>query len=217
MRPSAGAIRSIRKCRSSVTGVQTLTSDDKLPLGPRIAGLRKTAGLTLTQLAGACDLSEATLSRIENGRSQVSAHHLFLLAQALGVDIADFFRQDAEPLMKGMRSITRKGEAARHSLARYVSEVLNADLSRKAMHPAINHVRAKTLEQVGGYSAHDGEEFLYVLSGSIALHTDVYTPTILNAGDCMYFEGSMKHAYLNAGDGVATILVVVGPGGGFAT
>lgn len=192
--------------------MQIITRDDKLPLGIRIAGLRKAAGLTLTQLAGACELSEATLSRIENGRSQVSAHHLFLLAQALSVDIADFFRQDAKPLMKGMRSITRKDEGARHSLARYVSEVLNADLSRKDMHPAINHVRARTLDEVGGYASHDGEEFLYVLSGSIALHTNIYTPTILNAGDSMYFEGSMNHAYLNAGDGVATFLVVVGPG-----
>lgn len=217
MRPNAGAIPNIRKFRSNRVGIQTQTRDDKLPLGIRIAGLRKVAGLTLTQLARACDLSEATLSRIENGRSQVSAHHLFLLAQVLGVDIADFFRQDAKPLLKGMRSITRKGDGARHSLARYVSEVLNADLSRKDMHPAINHIRAKTLDEVGGYSAHNGEEFLYVLNGSIALHTDIYTPTILNTGDCMYFEGSMNHAYLNAADGVATILVVVGPGGEVTT
>lgn len=180
-------------------------------LGSRIMGLRKSAGLTLTQLAGVCDLSEATLSRIENGRSQVSAHNLFRLAQVLDVDIADFFREDAAPLTVGMRSITRKGEGARHALGRYVSEVLNADLSRKDMHPAINHIRAKTLDEVGGYSAHPGEEFLYVLGGSVALHSDLYTPVILNAGDCMYFDGAMKHAYLNAGDGVASILVVVGP------
>lgn len=216
MRPNAGAIRNTRKSRFSGVGTQAVPRDDKLLLGARIAGFRKTAGVTLAQLAKACDLSEATLSRIENGRSQVSAHHLFLLAQVLRVDIADFFRQDAEPLMKGMRSITRKGDGARHSLARYVSEVLNADLSRKDMHPAINHVRAKTLDEVGGYSSHDGEEFLYVLSGSIALHSDIYTPTILNAGDSMYFEGSMNHAYLNMGDGIATILVVVGPGKGAA-
>lgn len=191
-------------------GIRTLARDD---LGSRIMGLRKTAGLTLMQLAGQCELSEATLSRIENGRSQVSAHNLFVLAQVLGVDIADFFRTDAAPLMKGMRSITRKGEGARHSLARYVSEVLNADLSRKDMHPAVNHIHAKTLDEVGGYSSHDGEEFLYVLSGSVALHSELYTPTVLNAGDCMYFDGSMLHAYLNAGDEVATILVVVGPAG----
>ncbi|MFT5615404.1 MAG: transcriptional regulator with XRE-family HTH domain [Granulosicoccus sp.] len=165
-----------------MTRVQTLTRDGKLSLAIRIARLRKTAGLTLAQLARACELSEVTLSRIENGLSQVSAHHLFLLAQVFGVDIADFFRQDAEPLMKGI-------------------------------HPAINHIRAKTLDEVVGYSAHNGEEFLFVLSGSIALHSNIYTPTILNAGYAMYFEGSMNHAYLNAGDRVATILVVVGPGG----
>ena len=61
------------------------------PLGQRIAELRKLQGLTLSRLAEVCELSEATLSRIENGRSAVSAQHLFTLSQYLKVDIADFF------------------------------------------------------------------------------------------------------------------------------
>ena len=68
------------------------------PLGQRIAELRKLQGLTLSSLAEVCELSEATLSRIENGPSAVSAQHLFTLSQYLKVDIADFFRDDAAPL-----------------------------------------------------------------------------------------------------------------------
>lgn len=184
------------------------------PLGARIAALRKSHGLNLTNLAEVCGFSEATLSRIENGQTAVSAHHLFLLAQYLNVDIADFFRDDAAPLTKGMRSITRNGEGDTRTLARYTSEIMNADLSRKSMHPAINIVTARTLDDVGGLWAHEGEEFLHVLKGALAIHTDIYAPTILQEGDSLYFDASMEHAYLNAGDRPAHVLVIVGPRGG---
>lgn len=186
--------------------------EQPLTLGARIAGLRRARGLTLTALSEICGFSEATLSRIENGQSHVSAHHLFIMAQHLDVDITDFFHHDSEPLMKGMRSVTRRGEAEEHALSGYVSEVLSADLSRKGMHPAINHISARSIDDVGGLSSHKGEEFLFVISGSVAIHTDLYTPTELHAGDSLYFEGSMPHAYINVGsETTATILVVVGP------
>ena len=79
-------------------------------LGQRIAELRKRQGLTLARLAEVCELSEATLSRVENGHSAVSAQHLFALSKYLKVDIADFFRDDAAPLTPGIRSVTTNGK-----------------------------------------------------------------------------------------------------------
>ena len=105
------------------------------------------------------------MSRIETGQTDISAHHLFILANEFGSDIADFFTDNAKLLTSGMRSVTRHGEARSFTLARYVAEVLSADLSHKDMHPAINHVTAQTLDEVGGLWSHAGEEFLYVLEG----------------------------------------------------
>ena len=51
-----------------------------LEIGARINALRKSRGLSLAQLAKATGLSEATLSRIENEQSLVSAHHLTFIA-----------------------------------------------------------------------------------------------------------------------------------------
>jgi len=179
------------------------------PLGARIAALRKERGLTLAQLAGACGLSEATLSRVENGRSAVSAQHLFALARFLDVDIARFFDAHAAPFTPGLRSMTRRGEGVVERMGRYDAEVLCADLSAKGMHPAINTIRARTLEEAGGLARHGGEEFLYVLDGSVEVHSEWYAPTLLGPGDSLYFDGEQGHAYLAAGDGPARILVVV--------
>ena len=179
------------------------------PLGQRIAELRKEQGLTLARLAEVCELSEATLSRIENGHSAVSAQHLFALSKYLKVDIADFFRDDAAPLTPGIRSVTTNGKGTHQKLARYDAEILCADLSRKEMHPVINTIRAQTLDQAGGLSSHQGEEFLYVLEGELIIYSDLYAPTQLTRGDSLYFDGAQKHAYVCGGDEPTRILVLV--------
>ena len=112
------------------------------------------------------------------------------------------------------RLVTRRGAAEQHTLARYMSELQGADISNKVMHPAINHITAESLEEVGGMASHPGEEFLYVLEGTVAVHSELYIPLVLNKGDSLYFEGSMKHGYLKAGDETAIILVVVVPKNG---
>ena len=179
-------------------------------VGARIHGLRKQHGITLMQMASACGLSEATLSRIENGQSSVSAENLFVMAQILDVDITHFFASDALPPKKGMRSITRRNDAEIHDLSRFASHLLNSDISAKQMLPAINYVSARDLLHAGGLQAHAGEEFLLVLSGRLVLHTELYSPAHLEKGDSCYFDGSMAHAYLNGGTAdFVEILVVV--------
>ena len=183
-------------------------------IGQRLSTFRRARGMTLAEIADVCGVSEATMSRVETGQTDISAHHLFILARELGADISEFFSDRTSPLGIGMRCVTRRGEAEQHTLARYMSEVLGAEISNKVMHPAINHITAETLEEVGGMSSHSGEEFLYVLDGTVAVHSELYVPLVLNKGDSLYFEGSMKHVYLNTGDQTAIILVVVVPKNG---
>ena len=66
----------------------------KLPepaIGTRLKELRKERGLALSGLAAAISVSEATLSRVENSQTPVSAQHLYELSRTLGVDITTFF------------------------------------------------------------------------------------------------------------------------------
>ena len=139
----------------------------------------------------------------------MSAQHLFTLSKYLKVDIADFFQDDASPLTPGIRSVTTNGNGTHQKLARYDAEVLCADLSRKEMHPVINTIWARTLDQAGGLSSHQGEEFLYVLEGEVIIYSDLYAPTKLARGDSLYFDGAQKHAYVCGSDELNRILVLV--------
>ena len=93
-------------------------------LGARIKALRKARGLSLAELAKYTDVSEATLSRVENDQTLVSAHHLYQLAKALGVDITAFFDEGTKPIAHGIRSISRKDQGLPLSTSRYDAQVL---------------------------------------------------------------------------------------------
>lgn len=181
---------------------------DPLRIGQQVKELRRQKALSLAELAGLTGISEATLSRVENGQTLVSAHNLYILSQVLGVDITAFFEESPKPIRSGVRSISRLGDGITLETARYRAKVLCTDLSNKKMHPAIDTISVSSLEEAGGFNSHPGEEFLHVLSGKLVLHTEFYAPLLLVAGESIYFDGTMGHAYINSGDAPAEILVV---------
>jgi quercetin dioxygenase-like cupin family protein len=76
------------------------------------------------------------------------------------------------------------------------------------MHPAIDMVTITSVEEAGGFSRHDGEEFLHVLKGTLVLASEFYEPLTLNEGDSVYFDSHMGHAYLSGSGEPVTILVI---------
>jgi transcriptional regulator with XRE-family HTH domain len=175
-----------------------------------LRALRQAKGLSLAELAAGTGVSEATMSRIETGQSQVSAPHLYGLARMLGVDISAFFSATAVPMAEmqpGTRAITRAGQGAPFVTARLRAQLLASDLLHKAMHPFLNEVTATDLDKVGGLKAHAGEEFLYVLAGRLILHSATYAPLALNAGDSLYFDARDPHAYLAEGQGARFLVL----------
>ncbi len=177
-------------------------------IGQRLKTLRKERGLSLAELAEVIGVSEATLSRVENEQTLVSAHHLYQLSRTLGVDITAFFENQSKALSTGIRSICRKGEGVPIATARYEAQVLCTDIANKRMHPAIDTLTITTLDDAGGFSRHDGEEFLYVLNGRLLLATEFYEPLVLEPGDSIYFDSHMGHAYLSADGAPVRILVI---------
>lgn len=181
---------------------------DAPDIGQRLKTLRTERGLSLARLAEMSGISDATLSRVETGKSLTSAHNLYTLSKALDVDITAFFDEGAHPLRSGIRSVSRRGADQPIPTEHFMTQVFAGDLAHKRMHPSLNTVTKQSLEEVGGLSAHAGEEFLYVVSGSLVLHSAHYAPLLLETGDTIYFDGSMPHAYLAQGDTPAEILVI---------
>jgi mannose-6-phosphate isomerase-like protein (cupin superfamily) len=159
----------------------------------------------------------STLSKLENGKIAMTYDKLVRLSQALNVDIASLLANggpsDKPVAPLGRRSVARAGEQAGANSDLYRHFYPAGDLIDKLMVPIIIDVTADSIEEVGGLVRHSGEEYLYVISGAMEVHSDLYTPLTLSAGDSVYFDSGMAHAYVRVGDAPCQVLsICTGPG-----
>jgi len=94
------------------------------------------------------------------------------------------------------RSLTRDGNSIQVSTPNYDYEYLCADLREKRMVPILTRIRAHDIKEFGEPVHHQGEEFVFVLEGSIEVHLQFYTPIVLTAGQGVYIDSTMGHAYV---------------------
>ena len=176
--------------------------------GGRIKAFRTGRGLTLQRLSDACGLAASTISKVEQNQISPTYENILRLADGLGVDVAELFSKGPSRMTSGRRSVTRAGEGARLTTAQYGYEMLCADLSGKQFVPLLTTLRAHDVADFPDLIRHEGEEFVYVLSGKVRLLTEFYEPIEFGPGDSCYFDSTMGHACLSAGEDDATILWV---------
>src|SRR5690242_1150154 len=151
----------------------------------------------------------STLSKVEHDRLTLTYDKLLQLSQKLNIRISELFAE-GEPAEEGVtarRSIGRQEDAVRVTTPNYDYYYLCTELRRKRMMPIITVIRAKSLNQFGDLVRHSGEEYIHVLAGSIVVHTEFYDPVTLGAGEGIYIDSNMGHAYVAAeGCDEATVL-----------
>lgn len=176
-------------------------------LANQVHRLRKQAGLTLQQLSQKSGISISTLSKIEKGQLSPTYEKIVLLAKGLNIHVAELFQEESSNTPNGRLAITRTGTARVHSTRQYDYQALCADLSNKRFIPLLTRIKAHDIREFPALLQHEGEEFIYVLEGSVTVHTDFYQPITLQQGDACYFDSTMGHACV-AGENDAWVLWV---------
>ena len=181
---------------------------EPLNLGHRVRELRKAKGWTLDQAATEAGLARSTLSKIENGQMSPTYDAVRKLAEGLKITVPQLFTPAAKPHVSGRMAVTKSGTGQSHITTTYEHELLAGGLSRKQMLPYRATIRARSMEDFAGWVRHDGEEFLYVLTGVIRLYTEFYEPVDLRRGDSAYYDATMGHDVISLSEEDATILWV---------
>ena len=75
-------------------------------VGDKIRQRRLERGVTQQELARALGISYQQVQKYENGNNRVSAGRLFILAQALGIGVNEFFDDFGSPVPPGRLSLT---------------------------------------------------------------------------------------------------------------
>lgn len=179
--------------------------------GSVLKSLRLANGWTLSEVSRRTGLPVSTLSKVENDKMSLSYDKLARISRGLEIDIGVLFSSEvAAPLslVTGRRSITRAGEGRLIETEPYEHVYPAADLLNKRFVPIVVEIRARSISEFSELIRHPGEEYTYVLEGTVELHTDVYAPVTLNVGDSIYFDSGMGHAYLSAGPGPCRVLTI---------
>ena len=183
-------------------------SAQPLDLGARVRELRKARNWTLEQAAVQAGLARSTRSKIENGQLSPTYEALKKLATGLDISVPQLFTPPSKGQVNGRMAVTRNGEAAHQITTTYEHDLLAETLTQKKMLPYRARVRARTMDDFEGWVRHDGEEFLYVLTGVIRLYTEFYEPVELKRGDSAYYDAAMGHNVVSVSPEDATILWV---------
>jgi transcriptional regulator with XRE-family HTH domain len=177
-------------------------------LAERVRALRKARGWTLEQAARQAGLARSTLSKIENGQMSPTWDALKKLAEGLAISVPQLFTPPSGGQITGRMTVTRSHEGTRQATTTYEHELLAGGLTQKQMLPYRARIRARDMRDFGGWVRHDGEEFLYVLTGVARLYTEFYEPVDLKRGDSAYYDASMGHNLVSLSEDDATVLWV---------
>lgn len=172
-------------------------------LGALLRGLRAREGWTLKEMSAKTGIPVSTLSKIEHDRLTLTYDKLQQLGQRLGLRMSELFAETDEETAQPVTARRSLGDVARSvrvETPNYDYYYLCTELRRKRMIPVITKIRARSAQQFGDLVRHSGEEFLYVLSGKVVVHTEFYDSVTLEPGQALYIDSSMGHAYLAAED-----------------
>jgi transcriptional regulator with XRE-family HTH domain len=173
-------------------------------LGKRLRQLRRAAGRSLTEVGDHCGLSASFLSLVENGKSDITIGRLTRLVDVYGVSITDVLQ--TPPSADG--HIIRKDERHHlHSPSEGIDVYLLVRDTRGRMMPQVLEIRpGASLAEPG---EHQGEEWLYILSGELVLEVDGLPVRVLAQDDSAYYSSEQRHSFRNPSNERAARVICV--------
>jgi transcriptional regulator with XRE-family HTH domain len=177
-------------------------------LGERLRAIREAKRMSLAQLEEASGVPGPTISRVENSRMSPTFGLLSRVMMGLDIDWIDLVRAGRAATGDRLLSVAEASVGHSTEIRDSQAQVLHSESTAHLL-PLLVNISARRLEEVGGLIGHKGEEFCFVLSGTLVLHLEGQPPRILKAGASALFDSSIPHAYLSGTAAAARILVVV--------
>lgn len=173
--------------------------------GARLRELRLKRGWTLEELACRGGLSRAFLSRLESGSRQASIAAALTLSKVFDVSLASLFESQ---LAKEPCVIVRGADAVEKN----INGLKYVPLSNAGHFFNLQPIKVTVPVSRRGneHYHHDGEEWVYVLSGALTLSLAGKTYN-LNPGDAAHFDSRLPHRLIANGRKDAEVLLVASP------
>lgn len=176
-----------------------------MDIGDRIRRLRVKNGLTQEELADRCELTKGFISQLERDLASPSIATLVDILDGLGTNLKDFFNESIDEKIVFTKDDVFESE---NEDLKYVLKWIIPNAQKNVMEPILIELEAggKTKEDY----PHDGEEFGYVLNGSIYLYIGDNKYKV-KKDESFYFKANSNHYVENPGKTKARVIWVSTP------
>jgi DNA-binding transcriptional MerR regulator/quercetin dioxygenase-like cupin family protein len=198
------SVPGIKKVLSKASPVDSQSSADKQPdIGSKLRKMRKSLNLGIVEAAQRAGISPGFLSAIELSKANASVATLHRLAATYNTTVLEFF-----DLPNGARRLIHPGQ---RRVLRTDSgvDIELLSIGTKMLEPMLFRVPPSTGSD-GSYS-HMGEEFIYMLKGTLEIWLGELECYLLHEGDSFWFESNLGHRWFNPSDEEAALIWINTP------
>ena len=170
------------------------------PIGKRIRQARLDKGISLDYMANETGMSKNMIKEIESGEKRPSVGTLLQISRTLHVDSGFLLKESEDQVEKRSKAYTKRTD-------NYAYTALTENAENKHLKAFKIVVEAQKKHDGVGFQ-HEGEEFVFVLEGSVEYKVGDHVNK-LKSGDSLHFNSGIKHDLRNTGKTDAQLIVVV--------
>lgn len=177
-----------------------------MSIGDKLRQLRLQRNLTQEEMADRCELSKGFISQVERDLASPSIATLTDMLECLGSNLQEFFSEKHDEKIVFSESdmfVKEDAEIMRGSITWLIPSA-----QKNSMEPILVHLDAEG--QTQEMPPHEGEEFGYVLSGSITLVLGGKRYKV-RTGESFCIHPGAAHYIINTGRRPATFIWVSNP------
>lgn len=177
-------------------------AEAEIPMSARLVALREARGLSRSEAAKLATVAASTIKSIEDGTTTPSVATLQKLARIYRTNVLSLYQKHHDP-----RRLVRPQDRGVLSESGVTMELLAFGVCQ--MEPHLFRIAPRATS--GGTYQHEGEEFIYMLSGKFEIWLNELEHYVLHAGDSLYFPSDLPHRWRALGDAGALLLWINTP------
>jgi transcriptional regulator with XRE-family HTH domain len=180
-------------------------------IGQKIRKLRLKRSMGLVELGQKTGMSASFLSQLETGRVVPTLRNLSRVAMVFAKELGYFFEEKTpNPLRISRRAERVRLPIGEKSAPHLISESMSALIPDRSLVPCIADFLPNSTTSRFEPHIFRGEEFVYVVEGSISLFADDHRH-VLEAGDIAWIDGSTRRSYRCSDSKPARALIITRP------
>lgn len=166
-------------------------ADEMKQIARRIKEIREISETSVEKMAGNLNIPADLYTRYESGVTDIPVSFVFKIAQWFNIELSVLLGGDNPKLR--IYGVVRKGKGLNlERRKQYKYENLAYNFIHKKAEPFMVTIDPDPEKEPSVAYAHPGQEFNYVLEGTMMLNIDGHE-VILNEGDSIFFDSGYKH------------------------